>query len=326
MPIDPAVIHESAARGDRLFPGAYWKPLPENATQTKRAHLSQFIMHTQASGGKASNTASWNWAARPDVKAEPHFLLAMDPATEPLGGLWQIMSTDVQADNNVAANPTAVSIETQDLGGATVDQTPWTEYQLDTLAALLAWLNLNVNNRVPMQLCPTPTGAGYAPHNRFPNSWSSSAHSCPGKARTAQIPEVARRAQQIIDWTPADRPEVIDPPTPPVTIGGLVNVIAHILPDPTSGFLGMDLWADGCPVNAKGEPVIEAVHWSGPGDRVAQGVSYQQRRDAHIAQGAVERSYPVSSCAYWTFLGDIGQLTAATGGKITADHFGFVTG
>lgn len=213
MPVDPRAIHESAARGDWLFPGAYWRPLPENATQAARTP-SQFIMHTQASGGKASNDASWRYWARDDIKSEAHFLLAMDPATEPLGGLWQCMSIFVQADNNVKANPTAVSIETQDLGGATVDTTPWTEYQLDTLAALLAWLHLNTRVNLVMQLCPAWNGPGYAPHNLFPNDWSTSKHSCPGRARTLQIPEVRRRADQIIAWTPPPPPEVIDPPIP----------------------------------------------------------------------------------------------------------------
>lgn len=214
MAVDPKVIHESAERGDWLFPYAYWKPLPENDTQSS-IQPTQFIMHTEASGGKASNSASWNYWARADVVSEAHFLLAMDPATEPLGGIWQAMNVFKKADNNVKANVRAVSIETQDLGGATVNTTPWTEYQLDMLAGLLAWLHLNVKINLPIQLCTRWDAPGYAPHNLFPNDWSTSAHSCPGVARTKQIPDIVNRAWAIVNWTPA-QPPVTPLPTPPL--------------------------------------------------------------------------------------------------------------
>lgn len=202
---DPRVIQESAARGDIWFPYAYVKPLPEATTQA-RLVPTQFIMHTQASGSaKVPNKNSWAWWNRTDVKAEAHFLLSMSPDTEPEGAIWQVIPINVRADNNVKSNDRAVSIETQDNGGATVDVTPWTDFQVTWLGALLAWLNLRGN--VPLQMVgPLWSDPGYAPHNLFPNDWSTSAHSCPGKARTKQIGDVVRVAQQIIDWRPYTPP------------------------------------------------------------------------------------------------------------------------
>lgn len=209
MSVDPQVIHEAALSASPFYPYASWHPLPENATQPIITPV-QLILHTEASSGKASNQASWNYWARADIVSEAHFLLDM------AGDMWQCMATNRRADNNVKANVRAISIETQDLGGTTVDQTPWTEEQLDQLAGLAAWCHLRWS--IPLAPCPTWDQPGTSPHNAYPSQWSSSAHSCPGKARTAQMPEVLRRAQAIVEWTPPTPPHLEDAQTPTTPI------------------------------------------------------------------------------------------------------------
>lgn len=199
----PAEIREWAALGGDRYPGAVWKPLPENATQpsiTPRA----FILHTQAGSKPATNAQVWSYMANATVTNEPTFLLQMD------GLLWQSMGLFTRADSNYKANGWTLSVETQDMGAATLDQTPWTEAQLQVLAEICAYLNLHPGIRIPLQPVPSWDGAGVAPHNAF-GVWSASAHSCPGRARTAQVPEVIARAKAIVDWTP---PKVVSPPPP----------------------------------------------------------------------------------------------------------------
>lgn len=207
MSVDPAVIHASARAGATRYPFSSWHPLPENATQPGITP-TQLILHTEASGGKASNQASWNYWARTDIVAEAHFLLDMD------GDMWQAMDTVRRADNNVKSNVRAISIETQDLGGATVDVTPWTEAQLEQLAGLAAWCHLRYG--IPLTPCPAFDEPGMSPHNAFPAQWSTSAHSCPGRIRTTQIAEIRSRAQAIVEWTPPAHLEDTQTPTTPI--------------------------------------------------------------------------------------------------------------
>lgn len=208
MQIDPSVIHVSALGRERFYPYAAWRPLPENAIQP-HIQPTQFIMHTMAAGSRATLQSSWNYAAQGSIVTEPHFLLDMD------GAMWQIMDYFVRADNNTRANVRAISIETVDNGGATVNTTPWTPEQVEQLAGLLAWLHLHPLIGVPLVRCPAWDAPGYAPHNAFAE-WSSAAHSCPGAARTAQVPEVAQRAQAIVDWQsgPIETPPPAPAPTP----------------------------------------------------------------------------------------------------------------
>ena len=301
--IDPRVIHDSAARGDSRFPYATWKPLPENSTQA-RIQPTQFIMHTEASGGRASNQASWNYWARSDINVEAHFLLAMDPSTEPLGGMWQTMDIFVRADNNLKANARAVSIETQDWGGATVNATPWTNYQLDMLGALLAWLHLNSRVNLVMQRCPTWDSPGYAPHNAFPGDWSAAAHSCPGVARTAQVPQVVERAWAIINWRPTPTPT----PSPEETDVRTVRI--HI------AGRNAEFWTQ-APVFEDGPSILEVV-WSGPG-----GPEYDQFVANHAANGRlVEVTYDPSVTKNWFLVGDPAAIPDTTHSWSAADFRG----
>lgn len=300
---DPRAIQESAARGDVWFPFAYIRPLPE-ANMQGPTLATQFIMHTEASGGRASNDASWRYWARDDIRSEAHFLLAMDPSTESLGALWQTIPINIRADNNVKSNDRAISIETQDWGGSTVDTTPWTDFQIRWLGALLAWLHLNPRSEVPMHLVgPKWSDPGYAPHNLFPNDWSTSGHSCPGKARTKQIPDVAAYAQSIIDWHPAPTPSPLPPPEDDMSRNVRINLTSGPEKRPIFG----ELWCQGAPLNSAGEPVVLDVEYGGPG-----GPEYDAFLAAHRASGVLlEKTYDISLAKGWVFHGSVEELDSA---------------
>jgi hypothetical protein len=190
--VDAAVLRSWAtAAGDR-YPYSEWRPLPENSTQP-HINPTQLIFHTQASGGQASNDAGWRYWNRPDIKIEAHFLLDMD------GAMVQAVGIFTRADNNADANNRAVSIETQDLGGRSVETTPWTGAQIEQLAGLTAWLHLHPKIRLPLKQCQAWNGPGYGPHNLFAQWSVYKGKTCPGRARTAQIPEVIAAAQRYVN-------------------------------------------------------------------------------------------------------------------------------
>lgn len=164
------------------------KLLPEAGTQPKITPRLA-ILHTQAGGSKASNENMWSYINRAS-NLEPH-IIGPEMAT---GNVIQCVPFNVRADVNAAANSFqlldrpgtfgALSAETQDNGGATVNQTPWTWPQI---GFLVGWLTAACfTYQFSCGDVPHPKGSGIAPHNRW-NEWSMSAHSCPGSARTVQM-------------------------------------------------------------------------------------------------------------------------------------------
>lgn len=170
-------------------PKITWNLLPEAITQptiTPRV----LILHTQAGSTKATNQSVRAYMDRPGVVVEPHII-----GPEMFGGeMLQVMPFNIRADTSFKANRYqiagsnnyygAISMETQDNGGATVDTTPWTFDQIlsisQTLTAVCA--TYGVWCTVPA----TWNDSGIAQHNLFPE-WSVNAHSCPGAARTRQM-------------------------------------------------------------------------------------------------------------------------------------------
>lgn len=174
--------------------------LPEAVTQA-RIIPRLAILHTQASSGRASNAAMLNYL-RNSSNLEPHLV---GPQMDD-GKVVQVMPFNVRADVSAKANGFylpgrsgyygALSAETQDNGGKTVNQTPWTMAQLGTLCG---WLTaVCFTYRIACTDVGWELGSGIAPHNRWP-SWSQSAHSCPGTARSNQMDAVrAEVANRLI--------------------------------------------------------------------------------------------------------------------------------
>lgn len=184
------------------FPHSTWHPLPEAETQP-RIVPTQGILHTVV--GHAN---PYNHFNAPGNGSESTGWIDMD------GTLEQYISADRSADANWAANRRpdgtgAWSFETQDNGAATLDETPWTEAQCSRIVELMVWANDpeglvhdwqsahgETIKPLPLLLCPTPDAAGWGYHSLH-MAWNQSKHSCPGKARIAQVPGLILRAQAI---------------------------------------------------------------------------------------------------------------------------------
>jgi hypothetical protein len=133
--------------------------------------------------------------ARTDVNLECTFDIAAD------GAVYQFMPVDIRADCNAQANGFAISVETQDRGSATLNTTPWTREQCAAIVKLLVWLRDTWN--IPMWRASQWNGSGVGAHRDFPE-WSSSAHSCPGDARFAQVPALIATAADYGQMAPSN--------------------------------------------------------------------------------------------------------------------------
>lgn len=252
MSVDPSVIHASAAAGGDRYPFAEWRPLPENATQSK-IQPTQFIFHTESGHGQTSNDASWRYWDRADITIEAHFLLDMG------GNMLQAMSVFTRADNNASANARAISIETQDLGGDSVEVTPWTPEQVEQLAGLVAWLHLHPQINLRLEQCASWSAPGYGGHYLFPEWSIYKGKTCPGATRRMQIPEVIARAWAIINWQPAPIDGPPATPTAPVEREDMSTRILRSMSNPpeyAAQFIAV--------VDSHG--VAIELQWTGSGD------------------------------------------------------------
>lgn len=159
------------------YPGATWKPLPQNATQS-RITPTVVVFHSTAGGSMQSAENVFKDTTR---GTEAHFVVGYD------GEIWQFMDTSVRADAQWDANGYAVSIETLSNVAAS---DPWTTAQLAALTKLGRWL-LATHKGIGRRICRTPTDPGFGYHRLF-QSWNQSAHSCPGNARVAQFPKLVQ--------------------------------------------------------------------------------------------------------------------------------------
>jgi hypothetical protein len=87
--IAPQVIHESAVRGDLVYPGAAWLPIPEQQTQP-RIIVSQLIFHSMAGPRLTSLEALRAYMGRDDVHVECTAMSDMD------GRMAQLVEANVR--------------------------------------------------------------------------------------------------------------------------------------------------------------------------------------------------------------------------------------
>lgn len=193
-----------------IDPGAIWRPLPEAYRQPGMSP-TQIILHTIV--GSAEGAFSF-FRDRSDL--ESTYIVPF------LGPRWQLIPLDHSADANRKANRRpdgtgAVSIETEDMGAATVERTPWTTHQVDEIVGACVYVCRTYS--IPPRLCRTPSDPGIGYHTLFgaPSDWTPVAKSCPGAARKAQVPEIIERV----------RLELAGPATPPETGVQPMKVIRH---------------------------------------------------------------------------------------------------
>lgn len=205
------------------YPGAIWRPIPENSTQPL-VRITQVIMHVRAGTG---DSLYGLWTS-PGNGLESHFYVRYDGTVE------QYMDTARSADANLTANyradgTGAMSIETEGLAPGT-----WTEAQLAALANLARWAN-RVHS-VPLRVCPGPNDPGIGYHIMFgtPGPWTPVAKSCPGPERIRQfhsiiMPRLAGAEEDDMPLSDADVTRVADAVWRKVS-GGLTDPTHSYLP------------------------------------------------------------------------------------------------
>lgn len=208
------------------MPGAEWRPLPENATQTK-IRPTQVILHTAVDAPEPTRLE--RWFARVDVTVESHFWITLD------GTIVQMMDTEVRADANRFANKRpdgtgAISIETEDEGDPL--GVPWTEAQLEALKKVILWAH--EEHGIPLELCSSHDSPGIGWHAMWgaPSEWTpAAAKTCPGRVRIQQI------HTQLLPSLSKEKKMTYEEAEKAVTV--LYRTLLGRDPDPA----GLDYWA-----------------------------------------------------------------------------------
>lgn len=185
-----------------LDPNARLRLLPEAETQA-RIKPTQIILHTIV--GSAEGAFKF---FRDQSSLESHFIVPF------AGPRWQLIPCNRSADANRRANRRpdgtgAISVETEDNGGATIERTPWTDHQVDEIVELCVWACREFD--IPARLCRTTSDPGIGYHTLFgaPSDWTPVAKSCPGAARKAQVPGIIKRVADTLAGSnnePGDEP------------------------------------------------------------------------------------------------------------------------
>lgn len=199
-----------------LYPGARWRPLGPEQPAKMSAH-DLIILHTMV--GTLWGTDSY-FMDGGYTGVESHFGVGFD------GEVLQWTDLESRADANLDDNFNAISIETADMGegfpawGGS-DVPAWTDAQIEAIAQIVAWCCKLKN--IPCQLVPDSKAGrrGIAYHRQGVDSiplyqptyrvsggrhWSTKIGKvCPGDRRVAQVPEVIKRASEILaggggDW------------------------------------------------------------------------------------------------------------------------------
>lgn len=180
------------------YPGATWKPLPQNATQSKISP-TQVILHSTTGGADIDATWAFFAAGSGGAKTEAHFIVGYD------GAVIQAMDTLVRADAQFAGNLHGISIETASNAKAS---DAWTPEQQVAIVALGKWL-LTVHTAILPRECPSALEPGFGFHRLF-DAWNQSNHSCPGNLRVKQFPLLLSQIVTVeIPHQPPKPPPVI---------------------------------------------------------------------------------------------------------------------
>ncbi|MGW2169131.1 N-acetylmuramoyl-L-alanine amidase [Streptomyces sp. NPDC001705] len=160
---------------------ASWRPIPINFTANGQAEVRGVVVHIMA--GTLPGTDSW--FRNPKAQASSHF------GTSKAGALYQWVDTKDRAWAQAGGNPSWLSVENEGQGGDVL-----TDEQLDKNALVLAWSHQLYS--VPLQVASGPSGRGLGWHAMGGSSWGGHT-SCPGSKIVAQLPEIVRRAKNIIE-------------------------------------------------------------------------------------------------------------------------------
>lgn len=161
------------------MPQATWKPIPGNHT-TGGCNPRNVIVHTI----EGSLTGADSWFRNPASRVSAHFGVGYD------GRIIQWVDTNSRAWANASANSIAISIENEGKGSEAL-----TKEQIESNAAIYAWAHKT--HGVPLAYTKSATGSGLGYHRQF-LSWSLGGTACPGTKKINQIPEIMKRAAEIV--------------------------------------------------------------------------------------------------------------------------------
>lgn len=159
---------------------ASWRPIPVNYTANGQTEVRGVVVHIMA--GTLPGTDSWFRNAQ--ARASSHF------GTGKAGALYQWVDTKDRAWAQAAGNTSWISVENEGKGGDVL-----TDEQLTRNAEVLAWAHQVYS--VPLQVASGPDGKGLGWHAMGGSGWGGHT-SCPGPKIVAQLPEIVRRAKNII--------------------------------------------------------------------------------------------------------------------------------
>lgn len=160
---------------------ASWRPIPVNYTANGQTEVRGVVVHIMA--GTLPGTDSW--FRNPQARASSHF------GTGKAGALYQWVDTKDRAWAQAAGNTSWISVENEGKGGDIL-----TDEQLDANAEVLAWAHQVYS--VPLQVASGTSGRGLGYHAMGGSAWGGHT-SCPGPKIVAQLPEIVRRAKNIIN-------------------------------------------------------------------------------------------------------------------------------
>lgn len=192
------------------MPGAKQRPLAARMTQPRMLSHRVVCIHTMV--GSLNGTESM-FKQGGYAGTESHFGTGGD------GEIRQWVDTDYSADANYRGSRDVISIENADHGpefprwNTSGDNVPpFTAAQIEANAQIIAWVHQT--HGTPIVLIPNTrpqhNGVGYhaqgVPGNGLVSggvSWSKARGKvCPGRRRIAQIPQIIRRAQEIVGGAP----------------------------------------------------------------------------------------------------------------------------
>lgn len=179
-------------------PGVIHDLLPE-ANVTKNCDIEPWgiILHTNAGPKKTAGDKIRAFMARQDIVIEAHLLPQMD------GTVRQTMPFNLKADCNYKGNRFRafggyagyISFESQDEGYPTLDNTPYSIPQTNTICNIVAALGHKYGIPYTSPIHHLDRGVGY--HSQFPEWSVYKGKTCPGAARIRQMDYIRTTAAGI---------------------------------------------------------------------------------------------------------------------------------
>lgn len=170
---------------------ASWSPIGVNHGGPRTARTLGVALHIAVAEWSTAQARAFFGTSHPDNPVSCHFFVARTPDGETFAPWVQLLDTDVTSYCQADGNANYLSIET----AGTDDDDEWDDGQLNTIAALCAATASEYGYQI--RAATAPGQEGLIPHAAGGADWGG--HPCPLPHRIAQIPEIARRAQTILD-------------------------------------------------------------------------------------------------------------------------------